>query len=113
MLHSLLLAALFTSVAAIGEDGVLALTDATFNDFVGKDTPALVEFYAPCTCPGPRRRRAAAGAARRARAAHPPSPLARASLPYPSFFPQGAATARTSRPSTRAPPRSLRARAPP
>ena len=35
--------ALLPTSFAIGEDGVLALTDATFEQFVGKDAPALVE----------------------------------------------------------------------
>ncbi len=43
MLFALLSALLAPSALAIGEDGVLALTDATFYDFVGKDVPALVE----------------------------------------------------------------------
>ena len=43
LFQALLLLALVCGAQAIGEDGVLALTDATFGDFVGKDVPALVE----------------------------------------------------------------------
>jgi protein disulfide-isomerase A6 len=37
----------FSSALAIGDDGVLALDSSTFSSTVGKDKPALVEFYAP------------------------------------------------------------------
>ena len=43
MLFALVLAALLPATWAIGEDGVLALTDATFGDYIGKDAAALVE----------------------------------------------------------------------
>jgi hypothetical protein len=30
-----------------GEDHVVVLTDATFNDFISKNDKVMVEFYAP------------------------------------------------------------------
>ena len=42
-LSAVALLALSSPALAIGEDGVLALTDATFGDYIGKDAAALVE----------------------------------------------------------------------
>ncbi len=36
-----------TTVAAVADEHVLALTSNSFDDAVGKDKVALVEFYAP------------------------------------------------------------------
>lgn len=61
-----LLAALiaFAAPLAMAGDGVMVLTTDNFDDEVGKDVPAFVEFYAPVRIPPPPRPRRPARPAR-------------------------------------------------